>query len=99
MSGVPQESILEPILSNLFFNDFFFCILISSAHNFADNNSLSFFVATVDDLIEMSQSECNLAIEWFIENNMFVNPDKFQDILLDKQKLDYTGVKLSCFFS
>ena len=26
---------------------------------------------------------------------MLVNPDKFQAILLDKQKLDYTGTKLT----
>ena len=38
----------------------------------------------------MLQSECNVAIEWCIENKMFMNPDKFQAILLDKQKSDYT---------
>ena len=26
---------------------------------------------------------------------MFVNPDKFQAILLDKQKSDYTGTKVT----
>ena len=34
----------------------FFCILIVSAHNFADGNSLSSFVGNVEDLIELLQS-------------------------------------------
>ena len=41
----------------------FVCILIASDHSFADNNSLSSFATTVEDL----QFECNVAIEWFIE--------------------------------
>ena len=58
--------------------------LIASSDNFADYSSLSSFAATVEDLIEM-----------FIENKMFVNPDKFQAILLDKKKPDGTGTKLT----
>ena len=38
--------------------------------------------------MELLQS--HVAIEWFIENKFFVNPDKFLTILLDKQKSDYT---------
>ena len=41
------------------------------------------------------QSECKEDIEWFIENKMFVNSDKSQAILLDKQKSDYAGTKIT----
>ena len=38
--GVLLGSVLGPILSNIFLNDFFSFILLTSAHNFADDNTV-----------------------------------------------------------
>lgn len=57
-------------------------MFIASAHNFADDNSLDSYSATLKKLIGPLQSECNVAIEFFIENKMFVDHDLFQAILL-----------------
>ena len=95
LSGASHKSILGPTFFNLLFNDFLFCILIASPHNFADDNRLIYFAVTVEDVIEPLQSECKVAMEWLIENKLFVNPNKFQAILLDKQKSDYTGTKIT----
>ena len=89
--GVPQGSILGPLLSNLSINDLLFFILIASVHDFADDNTLSAFAETVSKLINILQSDSEVITDWFKKKQMIVNPDKFQIIILDKKKGDHTN--------
>ena len=89
--GVPQGSILGPLLSNLSINDLLFFILIASVHDFADDNTLSAFAETVSKLINILQSDSEVITDWFKKNQIIVNPDKFQIIILDKKKGDHTN--------
>ena len=90
ISGVPQGSIVGPILFNCFFNDFFYVTEIANAHNFADDNTLTAFANSIQNLIHLLESESSVAIKWFKENKMIVNPGKFQAIILDKKKTNHT---------
>ena len=48
--GVPQGSILGPLLFNIFINDLFYFIEKCSLYNFADDNSLSAVAPTLNEL-------------------------------------------------
>ena len=61
-------------------------ILITSVHNFADDNRLSNIPKTIDSLKQTLESESKLAIKWFHENKLIVNPDKFKATVLDRRK-------------
>ena len=60
-------------------------------HNFADDDSLSATAKTDTELKNTLQSESEVIINWFKNNKMIVNPEKFQAIILDKQKHDYSN--------
>ena len=73
-------------IRSLFFNDFFYFTLVALAHNFGDDNTLSSFAKIIENLISILESESEIAINWFKDNHMIVNPGKFKAIIFDKRK-------------
>ena len=78
--GVPQGSILGPLLFNLFLNDIFYNI--SGLYNYADDNTISRHGDTVEMVKTHLEDATNSALNWFSENEMQANPSKFQALLL-----------------
>ena len=85
LSGIPQGSIMGPILFNIFLNDMITVINKTDIYNFADDNTLSVIAENRDKILNVLCQESELAVNWFKENSMIVNPDKFQSMILDKQ--------------
>ena len=53
--------------------------------------TLSSFAKTIENLISILESESEIAINWFKNNHMIVNPGKFQAIIFDKHKGNHTN--------
>ena len=77
ISGVPQGTVLGPVLFLIFINDMDSCIRHSVARFFADDTRASKAIGSVSDVNKL-QEDLNSILKWSELNNMSLHKDKFQ---------------------
>ena len=80
--GVLQGSILGPILVDIFINNLFCWLIYSELHNLADGNTISTAEFSIEKLLKTLERKCEIATDWFKQNEMIVKTDKFQVIVV-----------------
>ena len=76
LQGVPQGSVLGPILFNIYLNDLFYLTEMTQVCNFADDTTFYVCDKDLNILINRLEHDTSLAVEWFENNFMKLNQDK-----------------------
>ena len=99
-TGVPQGSILGPLLFNIFINDLFISITKSEVCNFADDNTLYSSNKDLDHVFNNLFDNLNNVLDWFQFNSLKADPDKFRFMVLGANKnksfsINVRGINIS----
>ena len=93
LTGVPQGSVLGPLLFNIYLNDLFWIQKYSEVCNLADDTTYFSSDLELKELIRKLEHDSALALEWFDCNYMKLNTDKCH-LLIAGQKNEHTFAKI-----
>ena len=93
LQGVPQGSVLGPILFNIYINDLFFLLNECEVCNYADDTTPYVCDEKLENVVSKLENDSDIAICWFESNYMKLNTDKCH-LLVTGNKYEQIWVKL-----
>ena len=86
MFGVPQRSILEPLLFNIFICDIFYFLEDFDIANYADNSTPYCAPKSAEFVVNNLEQSSRILFEWLNNNYMKVNTGKSHQLLSGKSE-------------
>ena len=98
--GVPQGSILGPLLVNVFINDLFVNVVKLEVCNFTDDKTLYSFDKKLETIFSNLKYDLENVLSWFQANSLKANRSKFQFMILGNKQntslvLNINGKKIN----
>ena len=89
LKGLPEGSVLGPIVFNRFLNDLFFILKNTESCNFADDTTPHACDTNLDELLMCLENDTTLTVRWFESNYM-----RYPIISGNKLESHWTGREL-----